>query len=213
MSFRHGYSAAVILLGCLLLVANYHQKKNLPGYSCLRQILSNFTVNRHSPVCKHNRICCLCFQIEQRPHSISCMRPGHRFLSEFIWWVWICLLHTDLQNDCTRSNNYLPSKRDSFLAENKCWYLCCDHFHLLAGIKFIVLTDPKLGYVDGLLKRLYELYSDYALKNPYYSIDMPIRYHHPKLITIESFHLLHLTVFFYIYIAYLCCWLCDVRLG
>ena len=46
---------------------------------------------------------------------------------------------------------------------------------LLAGIKFIVLTDPKLGYVDGLLKRLYELYSDYALKNPYYSIDMPIR--------------------------------------
>ena len=47
---------------------------------------------------------------------------------------------------------------------------------LLAGIKFIVLTDPKLGYVDGLLKRLYELYSDYALKNPYYSIDMPIRW-------------------------------------
>lgn len=39
----------------------------------------------------------------------------------------------------------------------------------------MVITDPKHAYVDTLLKRLYELYSDYALKNPYYSIDMPIR--------------------------------------
>jgi len=45
----------------------------------------------------------------------------------------------------------------------------------LTGIKFMVITDPKHAYVDTLLKRLYELYSDYALKNPYYSIDMPIR--------------------------------------
>jgi len=39
----------------------------------------------------------------------------------------------------------------------------------------MVVTDPKHNYVDNLLKKLYELYSDYALKNPYYSIDMPIR--------------------------------------
>ncbi|XP_067928391.1 trafficking protein particle complex subunit 4-like [Watersipora subatra] len=45
----------------------------------------------------------------------------------------------------------------------------------LTGIKFIVLTDPQLSYVDNLLNQLYKLYSDFALKNPYYSIDMPIR--------------------------------------
>lgn len=26
-----------------------------------------------------------------------------------------------------------------------------------------------------VLKRIYELYSDYALKNPFYSLEMPIR--------------------------------------
>ena len=27
-----------------------------------------------------------------------------------------------------------------------------------------------------LLKKLYEIYCDFALKNPFYSLDMPIRY-------------------------------------
>ena len=29
--------------------------------------------------------------------------------------------------------------------------------------------------MDQLLRKIYELYADYALKNPFYSIDMPIR--------------------------------------
>lgn len=45
----------------------------------------------------------------------------------------------------------------------------------LTGIKFVVITDPRLAGVDSLLLRLYEVYSDFALKNPFYSIDMPIR--------------------------------------
>lgn len=28
---------------------------------------------------------------------------------------------------------------------------------------------------EVVLKRIYELYSDYALKNPFYSLEMPIR--------------------------------------
>ncbi|OTF78762.1 hypothetical protein BLA29_014806, partial [Euroglyphus maynei] len=28
---------------------------------------------------------------------------------------------------------------------------------------------------DWLLRKIYELYSDYALKNPFYKLDMPIR--------------------------------------
>ena len=43
------------------------------------------------------------------------------------------------------------------------------------GIKFVVITDPRQMAVDGLLKKLYEVYADFALKNPFYSLDMPIR--------------------------------------
>jgi len=47
-------------------------------------------------------------------------------------------------------------------------------FQSITGIKFIALTDTKQVNVDALLKRTYEIYSDYALKNPFYSIDQPI---------------------------------------
>ena len=44
------------------------------------------------------------------------------------------------------------------------------------GIKFIVFTDPSRTSEELLLKKLYEIYADFALKNPFYSLDMPIRY-------------------------------------
>ena len=47
---------------------------------------------------------------------------------------------------------------------------------LLSGVKFIVITDTKQQKVEDLLAKIYELYSDYVLKNPFYSVDMPIRY-------------------------------------
>lgn len=46
----------------------------------------------------------------------------------------------------------------------------------VAGIKFIVFTDPNRTSEELLLKKLYEIYCDFALKNPFYSLDMPIRY-------------------------------------
>lgn len=45
----------------------------------------------------------------------------------------------------------------------------------LSGIKFIVLADPRQSGIDGLLRKIYEIYSDFALKNPFYSLEMPIR--------------------------------------
>ena len=45
----------------------------------------------------------------------------------------------------------------------------------LVGLKFIVLTDPRVNSIDGLLHKIYELYSDFALKNPFYSLEMPVR--------------------------------------
>ncbi|KAF1608634.1 UNVERIFIED_CONTAM: Trafficking protein particle complex subunit 4, partial [Eudyptes robustus] len=40
----------------------------------------------------------------------------------------------------------------------------------------IVVASPIIDRpVNKLLRRIYELYADFALKNPFYSIDMPIR--------------------------------------
>ncbi|CAD5229913.1 unnamed protein product [Bursaphelenchus okinawaensis] len=49
-------------------------------------------------------------------------------------------------------------------------------FQTMTGVKFIVVSSPIIDRpVNKLLRRVYELYSDFALKNPFYSIDMPIR--------------------------------------
>lgn len=48
-------------------------------------------------------------------------------------------------------------------------------FFIFAGIKFIVLADPRQTGIDALLRKIYEIYSDFALKNPFYSLEMPIR--------------------------------------
>uniref|UniRef100_A0A915PJL4 Trafficking protein particle complex subunit 4 n=1 Tax=Setaria digitata TaxID=48799 RepID=A0A915PJL4_9BILA len=59
--------------------------------------------------------------------------------------------------------------------------LSTNHFKLYCyqsttGVKFVVVGSLSLiSGVDGLLRRIYELYADFALKNPFYSIDMPIR--------------------------------------
>ena len=38
-----------------------------------------------------------------------------------------------------------------------------------------VLADHRQSKVDELLHKIYELYADYVLKNPFYSLDMPIK--------------------------------------
>nr|XP_018902881.1 PREDICTED: trafficking protein particle complex subunit 4 [Bemisia tabaci] len=48
-------------------------------------------------------------------------------------------------------------------------------YQTLTGVKFMVVAEPSQAGLDSLLKKMYELYADYALKNPFYSLDMPIR--------------------------------------
>lgn len=48
-------------------------------------------------------------------------------------------------------------------------------FHILAGTKFFVVCEPGALHMEGLLKVIYELYTDYVLKNPFYEMEMPIR--------------------------------------
>lgn len=61
-----------------------------------------------------------------------------------------------------------------FCAEQNCSDQTELFFHF-AGIKFIILADPRQSGIDTLLRKIYEIYSDFALKNPFYSLEMPIR--------------------------------------
>lgn len=48
-------------------------------------------------------------------------------------------------------------------------------FQTLTGIKFIAVVENGQPGVEVLLKRIYELYADFVLKNPFYGNDQPIR--------------------------------------
>ncbi|KAI5967100.1 hypothetical protein KGF57_000529 [Candida theae] len=53
-------------------------------------------------------------------------------------------------------------------------------FQSVSGLKFILITVPNLDPVEvqrteDLFKSLYVTYSDYVMKNPFYSMDMPIK--------------------------------------
>ncbi|CAE8587326.1 unnamed protein product [Polarella glacialis] len=48
-------------------------------------------------------------------------------------------------------------------------------FHTPTGMKFFCVALPPYQDCEGLLRTIYGLYSDYALKNPFYKADMPIR--------------------------------------
>ncbi|KAJ2491434.1 hypothetical protein IWW37_002318 [Coemansia sp. RSA 2050] len=43
------------------------------------------------------------------------------------------------------------------------------------GIKFIAVTDLLQTKLSSALNKAYILYCDYALKNPFYNLEMPIR--------------------------------------
>ncbi|KAL6598012.1 Sybindin-like protein [Neocallimastix sp. 'constans'] len=48
-------------------------------------------------------------------------------------------------------------------------------FQTQTGTKFIMTTDPEQTRVEIYLKKVYEIYSDYVMKNPFYTPEMPIR--------------------------------------
>ncbi|KAL0639220.1 hypothetical protein Q9L58_001679 [Maublancomyces gigas] len=48
-------------------------------------------------------------------------------------------------------------------------------FQTLTGTKFLIFAQPHQPNIDVIVKRVYELYADYVMKNPFYQIEMPIR--------------------------------------
>ena len=59
------------------------------------------------------------------------------------------------------------------LIETDMYKLFC--YHTITGLKFIASADSKQQNVEQFLRKTYEIYSDYALKNPWYLMDQPIR--------------------------------------
>ncbi|KAI5959575.1 uncharacterized protein KGF55_005219 [Candida pseudojiufengensis] len=53
-------------------------------------------------------------------------------------------------------------------------------YQTVSGLKFIIITKPnlnpmELNILNDEFKNLYVAYSDYVMKNPFYSLDMPIK--------------------------------------
>lgn len=48
-------------------------------------------------------------------------------------------------------------------------------FNTLTGTKFLLFTEPQQANVETILRKIYELYSDYVMKNPFYQSEMPVR--------------------------------------
>ncbi|KAG0078606.1 hypothetical protein BGZ93_001819 [Podila epicladia] len=48
-------------------------------------------------------------------------------------------------------------------------------FQTLTGTKFLLVADPQQPSIDHTMKKIYECYSDYCVKNPFQNPEMPIR--------------------------------------
>ncbi|KAL4201009.1 hypothetical protein AMTRI_Chr02g214010 [Amborella trichopoda] len=48
-------------------------------------------------------------------------------------------------------------------------------FQSLTGTKFFVVCELGTQLTEALIYLIYELYTDYVLKNPFYEMEMPIR--------------------------------------
>ena len=45
----------------------------------------------------------------------------------------------------------------------------------MSGTKFLLFTEPAQPNVDVVMRRVYEIWCDYVMKNPFYSLEMPVR--------------------------------------
>ncbi|KAL8678164.1 MAG: hypothetical protein Q9186_005455 [Xanthomendoza sp. 1 TL-2023] len=49
-------------------------------------------------------------------------------------------------------------------------------FQTPTGIKFLLFTEPHQPNCDAIVGKVYELYADYVTKNPFYALEMPVRF-------------------------------------
>ena len=75
----------------------------------------------------------------------------------------------------TPSSLGIPSKDRTGIEvlESSHFRLTC--FQTFTGTKFLLFTEPHQPNVDTIIRKVYELYADYVMKNPFYQLEMPIR--------------------------------------
>ena len=56
--------------------------------------------------------------------------------------------------------------------ESTNWKASC--LQTITGLKFLIFTDLNFDKSNDLLKQIYATYADYVLKNPFYTLDMPV---------------------------------------
>lgn len=67
----------------------------------------------------------------------------------------------------------LPSSSGITMVETSKVAIHC--FQTLTGIKFLLITDLKQLSPEAVLEKVYQLFADYVMKNPFYQMDMPVR--------------------------------------
>ncbi|KAF2146541.1 uncharacterized protein K452DRAFT_262401 [Aplosporella prunicola CBS 121167] len=81
------------------------------------------------------------------------------------------------RNALPTSTGTLPSLRPQpsglEVLETAKFRLLC--FQTLTGTKFLLFTEPTQPNTDAIIRRIYELYADFVTKNPFYTVEMPIR--------------------------------------
>lgn len=86
-------------------------------------------------------------------------------------------LPTSSSSTSTTSHNVLPNPgipaSGLEYLETEKFRLTC--FQTLTGTKFLLFTDPITTNIDVIIRKVYELYADYVMKNPFYQLDMPVR--------------------------------------
>ena len=50
-----------------------------------------------------------------------------------------------------------------------------DPFYCLTGTKFVLLTSLAETVADTVLQKIYDIYADAVMKNPFHTPEMPIR--------------------------------------
>jgi hypothetical protein len=67
-----------------------------------------------------------------------------------------------------------PIPKSSGFTELECttWKLNC--LQTITGLKFMVFSEGNHPKIKQLLDDIYSAYADYVLKNPFYTMDMPV---------------------------------------
>jgi len=94
---------------------------------------------------------------------------------------------TILSNYSKGAMNAVSNSNTSGLKSVETKYFSMYIFQTLTGLKLILITSPNgisntggdlnrnTELAESVLRRIYSIYSDYVMKNPFYSLDMPIR--------------------------------------